>query len=75
MNSRNNAILTFDSNITGEIVRLNIPRADMALTTARAQAGMQALIDSGVVLTTNGRPAAIRTAELVTRTRSPLVNS
>jgi len=72
MNSRNNAILTFDSNI-GEIVRLSIPRADMSLTTARAQAGMQALIDSGVVATTNGIPTAIRTAELVTTSRAPLV--
>jgi NADH/NAD ratio-sensing transcriptional regulator Rex len=75
MNLRNNAILTFDSSIPGEIVRLNIPRADMSLTTERAQAGMQALIDSGVVLTTNGAPTAIRTADIVTTTRAPLVNA
>ena len=72
MTPRNNVILTFDSH-TGDIARLNIPRADMTLTTARAQAAMQALIDGGVVLTPSGRPVEIRTAKLVTTTRAPLV--
>ena len=74
MNVRNNAILTFNSDL-GEIVRLVIPRADMPLTAARAQAAMEDMIDGGIIITSNGIPTSIHGAELVTTHRSPLVNA
>jgi len=74
MNVRTNAILTFNSH-RGEVVRLNIPRADMTLTPERAQAAMEAIISGGAVLANGGRPISILGAELVTTSRSPLVNA
>ena len=73
MNPRNNAILTFNSNL-GEKVRLSIPRADMTLTPARVQTAMEAMIAGGIIITSNGTPTAIRGAELITTTRTGLVD-
>jgi len=74
MSTRNNVLLKFYSH-NGDIVRLNIPRADSALTGSRAQATMEDMITGGVILTANGIPTAIHGAELVTIARSPLVNA
>ena len=73
MSIRNNVVLTFNSNL-GEIVRLNIPRADMSLTPARAQAAMEAMIDSDIIITGNGMPRSIHGAEIVTTERTGLVS-
>ncbi|MCL2572562.1 MAG: DUF2922 domain-containing protein [Defluviitaleaceae bacterium] len=74
MSVRNNAILTFNSNI-GEVVRLTIPRADMTLTEPEARSTMEDMIIGGIVMTANGIPTAIRSAELVTTSRTPLMPS
>jgi len=74
MSSRSNAVLTFYSN-TGGKVQLTIPRADTTLTTARAQATMEAMIAGGIILRGNGTPTSVHSAEIVTTTRSPLVNA
>ena len=73
MVQRSNAILIFNSNF-GDKVRLSIPRADMTLTAAQAQATMEAMIAGGTVLTSGGVPASIRGAELVTTKRTNLVD-
>ena len=74
MSARNNVLLKFNSNF-GEVVRLNIPRADMTLTQARAEATMTDMIDGGIIVTGNGSPISIRAAEIVTTIRGPLVNA
>ena len=72
MNLRHNAILTFNSDVD-TIIRLNIPRADMNLTAARAQAAMDAMIADGIVINNGGFPASIHGAEIVTTKRTSLV--
>jgi len=74
MSERRNAVLTFHSD-RGEIVRLSIPRADATLTEARVRDAMEGMINTGIVLTTNGTPTSIHGAKLVTTTRAPLVNA
>jgi len=71
MTTRNNAVLTFNSN-RGEKIRLSIPRADMTLTSARVQATMESMIAGGIIVTRGGLPTSIKGAELVTTTRSGL---
>lgn len=73
MNTRNNVVMTFYSNV-GEIVRLTVPRADMTLTEARVRTAMEGIIEGGIVITSGGIPRTIRGAELVSTTRSPLAN-
>ena len=73
MNARNNVVLSFNSNF-GKIVRLTIPRADMTLTAARAEATMNNMINDGIVMTSSGIPTSIHGAELLSTTRSPLVS-
>jgi len=73
MNTRNNAILIFNSNL-GEKVRLSIPRADMTLTAARTQATMEAMIASGIIVTSAGTPTSISGAELVQTQRTDLAD-
>jgi len=73
MATRNNAVLVFNSNL-GEKVRLSIPRADMTLTSTRAQEAMEAMIAADIIVTSGGMPRTIRSAELVTVTRSELVS-
>lgn len=72
MQPRNNVHLSFESH-RGEVVRLNIPRADMTLTEARVRDTMEAMIDCGIVLTAAGFPVSIKTAKIVQTTRAPLV--
>ena len=72
MTQRHNVILTFNSDVN-RIVRLNIPRADMSLTAARAQAAMEAMIAGGIIITSGGMPASIHGAELVTTKRANLL--
>ena len=69
---RHNTVLTFNSD-TGQKVRLNIPRADMTLTAARAQETMEAMIAGGIIINSGGVPASIHGAELVTTKRANLV--
>jgi len=72
MSSRSNVSMTFYSNI-GEIVRLTIPRADMTLTEARARNTMEDMIADGIIITGSGIPTTVRSAEIVTTQRAPLV--
>ena len=74
MNVRTNVLLKFNSNLGG-VVRLNIPRADKALTAERAQATMTDIISDGIVITGDGIPVSIRGAEIVKTSREPLVNA
>jgi len=74
MSSRFNAKLVFNSNL-GERVRLNIPRANSALTEPQVRQVMENMIASGVILTTNGIPTSIYSAELVSTTRDTLVTA
>jgi hypothetical protein len=67
-----NALLRFRSN-TDEAIRITIPRARMDIQEAEAQATMQAMIDSGIVVTDSGRPASILGLEIVTTHRAPIV--
>jgi len=66
------ANLTFYTN-AGNIVRISIPRARMSKTTEEAFASMEALLDSGVLVTRNGIPRTIRSAELVQTERTIMV--
>ena len=72
MTTRNTVVLTFVSDIGSEL-RLTIPRADMTLTSARAQATMEAMIASETIFANGGFPESIRGAELVTTQRAALV--
>jgi len=65
----NNVLLRFHSN-TSEVVRLSVPRARLTTTTAEAEAAMQAMIATGIIITANGIPASIKGAEIVTTERS-----
>jgi len=58
---------------TGKSIRLTIPRADREMTEVEVEDGMNDLIDCGIILTSNGRPVAIKNAERLTRTIEPLV--
>ena len=68
----NRANLTFYTN-AGKIVRISIPRARMNKTTEEARASMEALLANGSIVTANGAPAVIRSAELVETERVIMV--
>ncbi|MCL2373009.1 MAG: DUF2922 domain-containing protein [Defluviitaleaceae bacterium] len=72
MTASNRAVLTFNSNI-GEIVRISIPRADIAKTSASARTSMEAMIAGNTILAKGGTPSSIRGAEIVKTTRTPIV--
>jgi NADH/NAD ratio-sensing transcriptional regulator Rex len=72
MNTRSNVVLKFDSNLN-EVVRLTIPRANLSLDAAQAQAVMEDMIAGGIITTSNGTPTAINSAKLVTTQRTPLI--
>ncbi len=66
MDTTHTLYLSFLSNVN-ETVRLTIPRANSALEAEDVETGMQALIDLGIVLTKNGIPVGIKSAELLTK--------
>jgi|GEM_PF-715803 len=68
----NRAVITFYSNL-GEVVRISIPRARMDNTADEARTAMEAIIENGAVITTAGIPADVRSAELVSTSRTPIV--
>ena len=68
----NRANITFYTN-AGNVVRLSIPRARMNKTSAEAQATMEALLENGAIVTRDGRPSSIRSAELVQTERIIMV--
>jgi hypothetical protein len=68
----NRFLLKFNSGI-GRVVSFSIPRACMDMTSAEAQASMQAIIGNGVVFTGAGIPASIKTAKRITTERRPIV--
>ena len=72
MTVRNNVVLYFRSDINS-VLRLNIPRADMTLTSAQAQATMEAMIASGTIFANGGFPDSIQGAQLVSTQRAGLV--
>ena len=69
---RSNVILRFENDI-GAPMHLTIPRADLTLTPAQAQAAMEAMITSGVIFRNGGFPDAILGAEIISTQRVPLV--
>jgi len=73
MSARNNVVMTFHSNV-GEVVSLTIPRADQNLTEPRVRTTMEGIIDGGIVITSGGIPTAIRSAQIVSTTRTPLAS-
>jgi hypothetical protein len=68
----NNAVLLFESD-TGDRIRINIPRACINVTEAQAREAMEAMIAGGTIITGVGRPAAIKSAEIITVNRVNLV--
>jgi len=68
----NCANITFYTN-AGNIVRLSIPRARMNKTSAEAHASMEALLENGAIVTRDGIPRTIRSAELVQTERTIMV--
>jgi len=66
-----NVVLRFDSD-TSERIQITIPRARLDITEPQARAAMDGMIDGGIILTDNGRPYSIRSAEFVTTTRRPI---
>ncbi|MCL2187430.1 MAG: DUF2922 domain-containing protein [Defluviitaleaceae bacterium] len=67
-----NAVLQFHSN-TNERIRITIPRARLSKDEARARELMQAMITGGTIITGFGRPAGIKSMEIVTTNRTPIV--
>ena len=70
-NVTNRFVLRFNSNISGRIVQLTIPRADVNMSAADAQDAMDAIIANGaVLLTKQGKPASVKDVTLVTTERT-----
>ena len=57
--------LTFRT-LGDKAVNLNIPRANPAVTGAQVRTAMQRILDTQIIVTTAGTPAAIDKAELIT---------
>lgn len=72
MTITNRAVLTFDSD-TAKIVRLTIPRADFTKTAAATRAAMEAIINTGIVTTTQGMPLSVLGAEHHSTQRTNLI--
>ena len=69
----NNVVLSFKSSLYGSL-RVTIPRARMTLTEAEVRGAMENMIDNGAILSPSmGVPVGIRSAELITTERSPLI--
>ena len=68
----NRAVLTFYSNLGG-VVQLTIPRARLNNTSTEALAAMEGIIANGSVVTSAGVPATVRSAEIVSTQRTPLI--
>jgi hypothetical protein len=66
------AVLYFTSD-TNESIRIAIPRACLDVTEAAARDTMQAMINGGIIVTGAGRPAAVKSAEIITTQRLNLV--
>ena len=72
MTITNRAVLKFHSTISGQTVQFSIPRARLDKTTPQAIESMTAIIANGAVLTSEGRPAAIKGAHIISTTRTPI---
>ena len=72
MDPSNRAILYFNS-MDGGIARLSIPRANMDKTAQSAETSMNAIIANGAVRTSGGVPQSIRSAELLSTVRQPII--
>ncbi|MCL2204580.1 MAG: DUF2922 domain-containing protein [Defluviitaleaceae bacterium] len=66
------AVLQFRSN-TDETIRITIPRARLNKSEPAAREVMEAMIAGGTILTGFGRPAAVRSMEIVTTHRLDIV--
>jgi hypothetical protein len=66
------AVLQFNSN-TNERIRITIPRARLNKTEAQAREVMEAMIAGGAIITGFGRPTSIKSMEIVTTNRVPIV--
>ena len=71
-NITHSAVLRFRSN-TNESIRLTIPRARLDITEPEARETMDAMIAGGIVVTAQGRPAAVKSMEIVTTQRDEIV--
>ena len=74
MNESNRTVITFHSD-TDKTVRLSIPRAKTDKTAESVRASMQALIDKGIISTSNGMPLSIKSAELISTQRTNIMQS
>lgn len=70
----NRFILKFATNLGG-VARISIPRADATKSASDMEDSMQALVDSGIMVTGQGLPVMVNGASLVTTTRTPIVGS
>ena len=67
----NRTVLKFHGSMGG-IIRLSIPRARLDKTGEQARASMEAMIENGAILTSEGRPTSIKGAHIVSTTRTPI---
>jgi hypothetical protein len=66
------AILVFHTN-QNSTIRLSIPRANINKTSDNVRQSMEALVSGGVVRSTNGTANDIKSAEIITTERTPIV--
>jgi len=52
--------------LDGKAVNLSIPRANAAVTGAQVRTAMQRILDTQIIATSAGQPAAIDKADLIT---------
>ena len=72
MTITNRAVLRFHSTISGQTVQFSIPRARLDKTSDEARASMEAMIENGAILTSEGRPATIKGAHIMSTMRRPI---
>ena len=71
-NLTHRAVLQFRSN-TNETIRISIPRARLDITEPEARATMEEMITGNRIVTQFGRPAAIKSMEVVSTSRTDIV--
>jgi hypothetical protein len=65
------AILRFQSD-SNEVIRIVIPRARVDIPEAEARGIMEAMITGRAIVTGAGRPAAVKSMEVVTTSRTTI---
>ncbi len=61
MENRNTVILSFDTDFS-DVLTITVPRAKIGLNVAQCIAGMDAIMASGAIMSTDGKPIARKKA-------------